>query len=435
MPTEPSRLTHALFAASAFFLVLTAPFPSAADTALPELKRNTIHDLKAGNGLTYHLRLPSAYNPKKPLPAILILHGSNMNSKAYVATVAGAWPKLAADYVLIGIDGENRVRNSPDNNPAFNYTYVNFVGKGSTLKGFPGSEKESPALVTDALQEIKKQLPLGKVFIGGHSQGGWLTLSCYMYFPELFAGAFPVSGGLLMQCEPASFNDEAARAAQRKGAIAIVYGERDKEWAPSGKASFESFADDAFPRLRRFAPPQGDHRFGLLPVEQAVRWLESVTSEDPKALLDFAERQLKAKEYRDAHAAATRARELDESKAHAARIGAVLKAIEPAAKAAAEKLEPAIRQSKDDSWLPQFYRFRQDFEFAESAAGVMQAYRDLRKEHEKPAQELWNAARRDFAEKNADEGYRKYQQIVSTYYASSWYRYARASLDTRRPSK
>ena len=33
-----------------------------------------------------------------------------------------------------------------------------------------------PALVTAALQEIKEKLPLGKIFIGGHSQGGWLTL-------------------------------------------------------------------------------------------------------------------------------------------------------------------------------------------------------------------------------------------------------------------
>jgi pimeloyl-ACP methyl ester carboxylesterase len=431
--TRDGHLNARSLVAAVTFLLLTlyAHATSTANTPLPDLKRNTIHDLTATNGLTYHLRLPAGYNAKTPSPALLILHGSNMNAKAYVATVAGAWPKLAADYVLIGIDGENRVAGSPDNNPAFNYTYINFVGKGSTFKGYPGSEKESPALVTDALQEIKKQLPLGKVFVGGHSQGGWLTLSCYMYFPELFAGAFPVSGGLIVQCEPTAFKDEKARAAQRKGAIAVVYGERDKEWAAAGAASYESFADDAFPRLRRFALPQGDHRFGLLPVEQAVRWLEAVTSDDPKALVAFAERQLKTQQFRDAHAAATRARELDESKALAARIDAVLRAVETPAKAAAAKLEPAIKSAKDDSWVPQFTRFRQDFEFTEAASAVMQAYRDLREQHEKPARELWNAARKDFSEKNPDEGYKKYQQIVSKYFASSWYRYAKSALDSR----
>ena len=170
-------------------------------------------------------------------------------------------------------------------------------------------------------------------------------------------------------------------------------------------------------------------------MEQAVRWLEAVTSEDPEALVAFVEKQLKAQQFRDAHAAATRARELDESKSHTARLDAVLRAIEAPAKAAAAKLEPAIKSATNDSWLPEFIRFRENFEFTESAAGVMQAYRDLREQHEKPAREVWAAARRDFAAKNAQEGYRKYQQIVSDYYASSWYRHARSALESRSARK
>jgi hypothetical protein len=166
-----------------------------------------------------------------------------------------------------------------------------------------------------------------------------------------------------------------------------------------------------------------------------VRWLEAVTSDDPKALVAFAERQLKTQQFRDAHAAATRARELDAPKTHAARIDTVLKAVETPAQAAAAKLEPLIKGAKDDSWLPQFTRFRQEFEFTDSAAGVVQAYRDLRGRHEKPARELWTAARKDFSEKNPDEGYKKYQQIVSSYYASSWYRHAKSALESRSRSK
>jgi predicted esterase len=399
---------------------------------LGDLARDKIHDLTAQNGMSFYLRIPKAYNAKKPLPAILILHGSNMNAKAYVATIAAAWPKVAADYVLIGINGENRVQGSPDDNPAFNYTYLNFVGKGSTYKGFAGNEKESPALVVQVVQEIKKQLPVSKIFIGGHSQGGWLTMSDYMYFPDLFAGAFPVSGGLLVQCEPSAFNDSAVRAAQRKGAIAIVYGERDTEWAASGKATFESFDDDSFPRLHLFADPRGDHRFGLLPVEAAIRWLEASTSEDPVKLLDFAQQRLKQREYRDALSAAGRAAELDTAKAQAARIEAVRKAVEEAAKAPAAKIEPLIRAAKDDTWVAQFVRFRRDFEFTDAAKGVMEAYGNLRKQQEKPAQELWAAVRKDFAEKKPDEGYRKCQQIVREYYASTYYRYAKNTLSARK---
>ena len=62
----------------------------------------------------------------------------------------------------------------------------------------------------------------------------------------------------------------------------------------------------------------------------------------------------------------------------------------------------------------------------------MKAYRDLREQHEKPARELWTAARKDFAEKNAEQGYKKYQKLVSDYYASSWYRHAKSALASRR---
>jgi predicted esterase len=432
MNTHPTLLTTT---ATILFL-LTLPAPAQKPTTpLQDLKRNTIHDLTATNNLTYHLRIPTAYNPKTPTPAILILHGSNMNAKAYVNTIAAAWPKIASDYVLIGINGENRNPKSPDNNPAYNYTYINFVGKGSKMRGFPGSEKESPALVTQTLEEIKKQLPLGKVFIGGHSQGGWLTVTTYMHYPELFAGAFPVSGGMIVQAEPTAFNDEAHRAQQRKGAIAVVYGQRDTQWAHAGKATYESFADDGFPALRLFAPPQGDHRFALLPVDQAIRWLESITSDDPAKLLDFANRQLKSREYRDAHAAATRAKELDTKNAHSTQIESILKSIETPAQAAAQKLDPLIKNAKDDTWLPQFTKFRADFEFTDAAKPILQAYKDLRDQHEKPAQELWTAARKDFAAKNPEEGYKKLQQLTRQYYASTWYRHAKSTLDTRQRAK
>ena len=75
----------------------------------------------------------------------LILHGSNMNGKAYVNTLAAAWPDIARDYILLGINGETPSRIAADD-PAFNYTYVNYVGR-STFGGFPGTDRESPALV------------------------------------------------------------------------------------------------------------------------------------------------------------------------------------------------------------------------------------------------------------------------------------------------
>src|SRR5262249_41504420 len=54
--------------------------------------------------LTYSVRAPERYaeGDAKKWPAVVILHGSNMNGKAYVSAMAAAWPDIARDYLIIG---------------------------------------------------------------------------------------------------------------------------------------------------------------------------------------------------------------------------------------------------------------------------------------------------------------------------------------------
>ncbi len=189
-------------------------------------KRKQIVDAAAANGMTYHVRVPEKYDPRPGGPAIVLLHGSNANSADYDKGVAQRWPKLAADYVLIGIDGEWPTQKDPDGPPAYVYTYVNFVGK-SKYKGFPGTDRESPALVAEVLAEIREQLKLTKVFVTGHSQGGFLAYSCLMNYPDLFDGAMPISAGLIFQCEPTAYEDPEIRRQQRRRPVAIVHGGKD----------------------------------------------------------------------------------------------------------------------------------------------------------------------------------------------------------------
>ena len=130
---------------------------------------------------------------------------------------------------------------------------MNFVGK-SKYKGLPGPDWESPALVAEALAEIREQLKLTKVFVAGHSQGGFLVYSCLMNYPELFDGGMPISAGLIFQCEPTAYEDPALRLRQRRLPIAIVHGEKDPLVGMSmGKSAYESFLGEGFPMLRLFA--------------------------------------------------------------------------------------------------------------------------------------------------------------------------------------
>ncbi len=97
-------------------------------------------------------------------------------------TIAAAWPDIAKDFIILGINGEMPVRIGDD--PRFNYSYVNYVGS-STYKGFPGTDRESPALVSQAMNELKEVYPIDHYLVGGHSQGGFLTYSLLMNFPGI----------------------------------------------------------------------------------------------------------------------------------------------------------------------------------------------------------------------------------------------------------
>jgi predicted esterase len=399
--------------------------------SLGPAKKGHIVDAASANGMTYHVRLPEKFDPAKGTPAIVLLHGSNAHSADYVKGVTQRWPKIAGDYVLIGIDGEWPAAKDPDGPPAYNYTYVNFVGK-SKYKGFPGTDRESPALVAETLAEIKEQLKLTKVFVTGHSQGGFLAYSCIMNYPELFDGAMPVAAGLIFQCEPGAYEDADIRRRQRERPLAIVHGEKDPLVSVSmGKAAYESFLAEGFPMLRLFAAKGAGHAFISLPFEEAIRWLESMTSDDPRALLKSAERAFAAKEYRDACAYLRRAQELDE-KASAAAAGALGRKIEQLVTKPAKALEAAIRRNDGNGWVSDFDNFRRQFEFTKAAAGVMAEYNKLREAHEPPAETLWGEARRAFSQGDREQGYRICEEIVRKHYASSYYRYSKQTLEGRR---
>lgn len=148
-----------------------------------KLVAGKVVDGSTRNLLTYCARAPEGFveGSEKKWPTVLILHGSNMNARSYVETTAAAWPEIARDFLILGINGEFPSRI--EDGPRFNYTYVNFMGK-STYKGFPGTDRESPALVSEAMAELKSVYPIDHYLVGGHSQGGFLTYALLMHFPD-----------------------------------------------------------------------------------------------------------------------------------------------------------------------------------------------------------------------------------------------------------
>ncbi len=379
------------------------------------------------NGMSYHIRAPSGFDPKKPLPAIVIFHGSNMNSRAYVDTIVHAWPEIAEDYLLIGINGEQKSQASRPDDPRYNYTYENFGGRSK----YPGTRKdESPRYVEEVLRDMKASLPITRIFVGGHSQGGFLTYMVFMNYPELVAGAFPISAGVIIQAEPVAFTDPEIRAAQRRIPVAVVHGMNDPTVAFSqGESSYESFEDGSFPMLRLFKDRMAGHMFALLPVDDAIRWLEAMTSDRPAELASLAEKSIGEGKFRDAIAAVARAKSLDKDGKLERKLADLSGRIERLVAPRAKAYLKAIQAGKDGAWVDEFLEFRKQFEFTDAAREAVAAYKALRETHEKPAGELFWPARQDFMQKRKKEGRAKLTEIVTKYYASSWYRVAKRWLE------
>jgi predicted esterase len=379
-------------------------------------KPGEVSEGQTASGLRSYLRVPKSYARAKPKDAILILHGSNMSARAYVDTLVGAFPKLAEDFVIVGLDGEQIAVGEKDGDFAFNYTYVNFSGPGV---GPLFAQNQSPALVAAALQELTKDLGIERWFVGGHSQGGFLTYAVALFYPQLVAGAFPVSGNLLVQCEPDYFSDAKQMAAQRALPFAIVHGENDGIVEFSAATySLDRFEDGGFPAVRLFADPHAAHMFARLPIEPAVSWLAAQSSADPQVLAELAQAELEGERPRTAAAAALRAQALKAKGAALASAQAVLKQLEKQAAAEQKALKKSMQANADGAWADAFLAYRSRHALLPSSKGLLERYAELRKAQEKQGDELFYAAR------NAgDDAQRKelHQQLLRTCYATKWY--------------
>ncbi len=379
--------------------------------------------------LTYSVRAPEGYKAgdNRKWPVALVLHGSNMNGEAYVNTLASTWPDIARDYIILGINGETASRIDPDN-PAFNYTYVNYMGK-STYKGFPGTDRESPALVREAMEELRKVYPVKHYFVGGHSQGGYLTYSLMMHSPEVVAGAFPISAEVMIQNDPAVFDDEALKAKQRAIPLAIVHGKTDPQVGFSGATyGVGLFLDAGWPAVRLFADDRAGHMFARLPVGPAIRWLETLTSDDPAVLVGFAERRFKEKAPRDAIAAIQRAKTLKLDAPLKARLDKVSKEVDSLAASKARVFLEAMKAKKNLRWVNDFLAFREQYEYADSASAAMKAFNALRAEQNEPAKKLIGEAQALFNQNKRPDGFVLVQQVADKYPASTSYRQAKIWL-------
>jgi len=381
---------------------------------------------RAASGSTYWLRVPDGYDPDEPPPALVILHGSNQTARKYVANAAQNWPELAADFVLVGIDGELLSPKATPDDPRFNYAYADWVGERSTLPAT--REPASPPAIVSTVDELRASVPVTRVFLGGHSQGAFVAYAVAMHYPERFAGVLPAAGGMIAQAEPAAFADPEVTAAQRALAFAVVHAENDANVSiAAAERAVDALEDAGFPALCFFRDATAGHAFAALPIEEAVRWLEEVTTDDVDALCELGHERARAGRWRDASALALRARALAGSAPRGA-LARLVERVEAQAGAAAGPLLERMRGEGDGAWIEDFLAFRADFGPTDAARPLLELHGRLRAEHDAPAEELYRAALADLEAGRPEDARVELRRIVEQYYASRRYRDAARRL-------
>lgn len=381
----------------------------------------------ADNGMLYHLRMPDGWKKGDTVDTIVLLHGSNWTTAGMVSVTARNWPAIGNKFAILGIQGQDWAKWSNNDDLRFNYTYTSWTGR-STYKGYPNTDRQSPYLVMNVIRELKEQLSFARVFVGGHSQGGFLTYILHMHFPEEIDGTFPMAGGLIIQSEPDVFDDMDLVGFQKATPMVIVHGKKDNTVRFStGVYAHNRFIGHGFDKVKLISPEAG-HPYDFLPIQRAVEYLDMMTTDDASMLLKYATSQAELKNWREVGLAIQQAKVID--------AGELFSQIELSYEAEAMKdatqHTKAVTENLGNDWVDGFIQWSDQFGKSAAAAQAMNEWQALRKEHTKPAAEAMTAARKAFGGRQTALGYQHYEKIASKYFAAPVYRQVRESLANRK---
>ena len=382
----------------------------------PKLRAGEISQGIAANGMLFHIRPPDGWRKGRPVDTIVLLHGSNWTTAGMVWVTAKNWPELAENYMIVGIQGDQWASWSDVDDLRFNYHYVNWMGR-STYQGYPNTDRDSPYLVSQVVEELGKTYKWKRTFLGGHSQGGYLAHILHMHSPEQFAGVFPIACGLVMQAEPDVFEDEDLKAAQRATPLAILHGSADSVVAPSsGLYSRDRFEAHGF-ELSTLMQPDRGHGYDFLPIGDVIAWLDAMSTEDDDALVAYATKAIEDERYEHAGQALRHAGDVGLER----KLAAVSKALDKAAAEGLEEFTPLVEAAEGGDWVDRFVVWRRKFRHAPAAAALMEAWAALRAEHEEPAEALYKEGRQAMRDGDRSTGLAKYREATEKYFAAGRY--------------
>ncbi len=302
--------------------------------------------------LHYALRVPRAHKQQEDdgLPTILFIHGSNMRGENYVGSLESA--SELKDWMLIGPTGPKQAGDD-----AFNHD--------------PGDERYIEKIIDDV--EKRLALKIGRLYVGGHSQGAFLSHAVAAHLPDRVDGVLAVSGGSWTTPK-----ELVRKGKGRKGLIPIALVHAQDDPVVDFLASVEVY--DAYVKAkhadaRLFAPAEGAHMFMRLPILDALRWLDLMNEDRPSEVRKVLSSTKASDDPRTAWDAANVADRLADKKGGNA--AAARKQIEADARKRAKDIKKRIGKAKkgiDEDLAREAWTFLADYGMVEGQGEWRQAF-------------------------------------------------------------
>ena len=130
------------------------------------------------------LYIPAAADSQKTMPLILFLHGYGVTGPQVNFQFSAARDSNKLGYLALIPDGQPDVRGK------------NFWNATPECCNFYGSERDDVVYLSALIEEAKKTVAVGDIYLFGHSNGGFMANRMACERPELFKGIISVAGGL-----------------------------------------------------------------------------------------------------------------------------------------------------------------------------------------------------------------------------------------------
>jgi predicted esterase len=217
------------------------------------------------NGLRYTWAVPKGYTGKTPRNLTVICHGTGLDYRW------GHWNcpvgVFRPDDIVVSVDGPTTAND------------------GTRL--FMGEKKDVDAIAA-FLKEMRECFAVDRIFLYGHSQGGFFVVYFAGEHPELVAGVVAHASG--------SWNGSKMMAPVKKVAIAFMHGTQDPV-VPYGQSpgARDAYAKEGFDLLYLRRIEGYNHWPNELRATECLDWCEGITTSDPATALACAKRMLTVK--------------------------------------------------------------------------------------------------------------------------------------------